>query len=411
MSEFNLYAGVDWATTAHQVCVVDGKGKRLLERSFEHSAEGLGALADAMMKLGDETPETIAVAIETPRGAVVETLLERGFAVHSINPKQLDRLRDRHTLPGAKDDRRDAFVLADSLRNDRHLFRHLSIDEPLVIQLRETVREDKELGHDFNRVCNQLRDLLLRYFPSLLKLCPAANEEWLWTLLELASTPDKARRLRRAKLAAHLRIHRIRRFTGEELHEVLQEPTLKLADGSVQAASAHVRRLLPRLKLIASAQSQVRSTMDGILAELSEKTPGQKGEHRDVTILLSLPGAGRIVTASMLAEASDGVRNADYLALRAYGGTAPVTKRSGKSTQVLMRRSCSPILRDAFYHWARIAAQNDSKAKHRYAEGRSRGQTHGRALRGVADWLLRVATAMLRNRTLYRPPETSTVAA
>ena len=62
----------------------------------------------------------IAVAIEVPHGPIVETLLERGFQTHAVNPKQLDRFRDRFTVAGAKDDRRDAHVLADSLRTDRH---------------------------------------------------------------------------------------------------------------------------------------------------------------------------------------------------------------------------------------------------------------------------------------------------
>jgi hypothetical protein len=42
------------------------------------------------------------VAIETPRGAVVETLVERQFKVFAINPKQMDRFRDRHTGPAQK---------------------------------------------------------------------------------------------------------------------------------------------------------------------------------------------------------------------------------------------------------------------------------------------------------------------
>ena len=57
-------------------------------------------------------PEQLAIAIEVNHGAVVEALLAMGLHVYSINPKLLDRLRDRFSMPGAKDDRRDAFVLA-----------------------------------------------------------------------------------------------------------------------------------------------------------------------------------------------------------------------------------------------------------------------------------------------------------
>jgi len=48
------------------------------------------------------------VAIEVPHGPVVDALIDRGFVVYAINPKQLDRLRDRFSVAGAKDDRRDA---------------------------------------------------------------------------------------------------------------------------------------------------------------------------------------------------------------------------------------------------------------------------------------------------------------
>jgi transposase len=76
-----------------------------------------------------------------PNGPVVEALLERRFRVHAINPKQLDRFRDRFTVAGAKDDRRDAHVLADSLRTDRHAFRQVSVDDPVIVELREWVAD------------------------------------------------------------------------------------------------------------------------------------------------------------------------------------------------------------------------------------------------------------------------------
>ena len=84
---------------------------------------GISQLLELLLKGSGDRPEPVAIAIETPRGAVVEALVERRFAVYSLNPKQMDRFRDRHpvpgaTVPGAKDDSRDAFVMADSLRTD-----------------------------------------------------------------------------------------------------------------------------------------------------------------------------------------------------------------------------------------------------------------------------------------------------
>lgn len=134
-SNYQHFVGIDWATVEHEVHAMNAEGKRVSACSFKHSGDGLAELCTWLHKLGD--PATIAVAIEVPHGAVVETLLDRGFVVFSINPKQLDRFRDRFTVAGAKDDRRDAMVLADSLRTDAHLFRRLAAQPAKIIELRE----------------------------------------------------------------------------------------------------------------------------------------------------------------------------------------------------------------------------------------------------------------------------------
>ena len=165
-----VFAGIDWATEKHDACVVDRSGRVLAERAFAADAPGLAAMADWLVAHGGAPPEEIAVAIEVPHGPVVESLLERGFAVHSLNPKQLDRFRDRFTVAGAKDDRRDARVLADSLRTDRRAYRRLVSDDPDVIELREWSRMAGDLKREDNALCNRARQQLLRYFPQILAL-------------------------------------------------------------------------------------------------------------------------------------------------------------------------------------------------------------------------------------------------
>ena len=99
--------------------------------------------------------------------------------------------------------------------------------------------------------------------------------------------------------------------------------------------------------------------------------------HRDVHILRSLPGVGRTVSATMLAEASQLLLERDYHALRTYGGTAPITRQSGKHSSVIMRRSCSNRLRDAIYNWSRVSTQWDPRSKEQYAEVRAKGKRTG----------------------------------
>src|ERR1051326_2838146 len=114
--EVRWFVGIDWARQQHRACLLDAEGKRVAERDVTHDGAGL------LEKTGARAQE-IAVAIEAPRGPVVESLLERGFQLFAINPKQLDRFRDRFSMSGAKDDSRDAEVLGHSLCTDRQAFR------------------------------------------------------------------------------------------------------------------------------------------------------------------------------------------------------------------------------------------------------------------------------------------------
>jgi transposase len=349
----------------------------------------------------------VQVAIERPHGAVVELLLQRDFAVHSINPKQLDRFRDRHTVAGAKDDRRDALVLADSLRTDAWAFSPLQVDDPTVVGIRELIRIDEDLRADENGLQNRLREQLQRYFPAMLLLIAGRADPFLWSLLERATTHDEASQLPAHIIALLLKEHRVRRLTVEQVQAVLLSPTLKVSEATVSAATAHIHLLIPRLRLVHQQRGKCGKSIEKLLAQLtaSDQQPAEAEncQHRDATILQSLPGVGKIVLATVLVEAAAPIARRDLQGLRALGGIAPVTRRSGKQDQKLMRRACNARLRYAFYHWGRTAMQHDPLTKEHYAILRKKGHSHGRALRGVVDRLLSVAIAMLKQGSLYDP--------
>ena len=400
---YELFVGVDWGSEAHQVAVIDGDRHLLAQRSIEHSGLALSQLVDWLA--GKADPSRIAIAIEVPRGPVVETLVERGFQVFSLNPKQLDRFRDRHTAAGAKDDRRDAFVLADSLRTDQPAFRRVRLDDPLIIQLRELSRMDEDLQKQLSRLSNQLREQLNRFYVQILKICPAADEPWAWSLLELVPTPAQGARVRVAAVKRVLRENRIRRLTADDVIAALKEPALVVAPGATEAASKHIEYLLPALQLASQQRKRCGKEIEALLETLGseENEPGQNREHRDVQILQSFPGVGRIVAATMLAEASQPLGDRDYNTLRAQAGSAPVTYQSGKKLTVRMRRACNPRLRNALYSWSQANVRSDPTGRKAYAELRAKGHSHARALRTIADRLLRVLISMLRTGTLYDP--------
>ncbi len=409
---YRWYVGIDWATQSHQVCTVLPDRRVLDQRVVEHTGLAIAGFIAWLTDLTGGDPASAAIAIETPRGAIVEGLIERGFHVYALNPKQLDRFRDRHTVAGAKDDRRDAFVLADSLRTDRPCFRLVRADDPTTVELREVARIDDDLREELNRLTNRLREQLHRYFPQMLQVCPSTDEPWLWALIDRVSRPEQVSGLRVAEVQKILKSHRIRKVAAAAIVEALKAPPLRVAAGTVEAATAHIALLLPRLRLVHQQRAECGRRIEALLAQLPhEDTSGQKVEHRDVDILLSLPGVGRVISATVFAEASLPLKDRDYHAFRTLAGVAPVTKQTGKQGQpgsrrkvaVQMRYACNGRLRNAMYHWARVSAQKDDDSRTYYAAMRKRGHSHGRALRGSADRLLRIFFAMLRSRTLYQP--------
>jgi transposase len=397
---YDWFVGIDWGSEKHQVCVLDGDRRRVGERVVEHDGASLTQLAAWLWALTRGQPQRVAVAIEVPRGAIVEGLIERGFHVFAINPKQLARFRDRHTMSGAKDDRRDAFVLADSVRTDQPSFRRLQLEDPQFILLRDLSRAEETLLEDFRRSANRLGDQLHRFYPQMLQLCSAADESWLWDLIDLAPTPAHAALLSAEQVQRVLKVHRLRRVTAQEVLACLQTPALPVAPGAAQAAQAHCAFLLPCLRVLAEQLQACSQQVSALLSTLAG-APGEGEGPSDVAIVLSLPGVGRKITAWLFAEASQPLAERDYQVLRTHGGVAPVTRQSGKRRVVVMRRGCDPRLRHALYHMARVAMQRDAHFKSVYAALRAKGQRHGQALRNLADRLLRILMAMLRHRTCY----------
>jgi len=236
--KFLWFVGLDWAHEEHRICLLDGEGKQVAERDVSHDGASLSGLCDWLLERTGAQPGEIAVAIETPRGPVVEVLLERGFAVFAINPKQLDRFRDRFSVAGAKDDSRDALVLGHSLRTDPHAFRRLAVDDPLVIELREWSRIYDELKGEQNRLTNRVRQQLWRYYPQASELAEDIAAEWFLDLWQQVPTPAQAARVSEKAIARILKNHRIRRFDAAHVLRILRTPPLAVAAGTIEAATA-----------------------------------------------------------------------------------------------------------------------------------------------------------------------------
>lgn len=274
---FRCLVGVDQGGE-HEVVVLDADGNRAGQRRVTHSGAGLRELIEWVRELCGGSLGGVAVATETPRGALVQAFLGAGAAVFALNPKQLDRFRDRHSASGAKDDGRDAFVLADALRNDRHAFQRVEAETEMVAELRELGRLRDRLVEQLGRLSNQLRARLAEVWPELLDLSPGADEPWIWALLTKAPTPHRARKLVPRSLASLLRKHRVRRLSGRQLHRVLQEPMLPLGEGVWSAARHEIRLLADQCALTHRHLKETAGRIKEVLeAAVAQEAEGEEG--------------------------------------------------------------------------------------------------------------------------------------
>src|SRR3954466_13465007 len=134
------FGGVDWSWERHAVCIVDAAGAVIERFEAEHQAAGLQLMVRRLGGAG-----VSRVAIERGDGPVVDALLAGGLQVVVVSSRQVKALRLRYGTAGNKDDRFDAFVLADVLRTDQRRLAPLTQDGPDTTGLRMLVRARKVL--------------------------------------------------------------------------------------------------------------------------------------------------------------------------------------------------------------------------------------------------------------------------
>jgi len=384
-------AGVDWARDDHAVAVVDASGQVAERFSVAHSAAGL---RDLVLRLGKLS--TDEVAIERPDGPVVDALLEAGLTVVVISPNQLKNLRSRYGTAGNKDDRFDAFVLADTLRTDRARLRPLRPDSPATVALRAACRARKDLvGHRI-AVANQLRAHLQRAFPGAIGLFADLDSQISLRFLARFDCQDRADWLSPRRLAAWLAsVGYCGRVAPTTLHARLAAAP-RGATGADGAVQAHVTRAF-------------LTTLDTLVEQikvLSEQIDEQLALHADAHIFTSLPRAGTVRAARLLAEIGDcRARFPTPESLACLAGVAPSTRQSGKHRAVGFRWAADKQLRDAVCDFAGDSVRANPWAADLYRRAIARGKDHAHAVRILARAWLFVIWHCWQHGTAYDPAQ------
>jgi transposase len=393
--------GIDWAERHHDVALVNADGQLVARRRISDDANGFATLVGLLADAGDTEDNPIPVAIETPRGLLVAALRATGRRVYAINPMAVARYRERWTVARSKSDHADAVVLANILRTDAHAHRPLPADSELAQAVAVLARAHQDATWRRTKALQELRAHLREYYPNFLDAFAAASVTNLASadaraLLAIAPTPAHGATLTRAQIACALRrggrqrnINRL----ADQLHEALRRLQLRQPALVEQAMGTQTLALLAALNAACDGRDQ-----------LAEAIGEYFQQHPDYVVITSFPGLADITGARVLAEIGDDrARFADARALKAYAGSAPVTRASGRSHVVTHRRIKNDRLAAVGYTWAFMAMTNAPEARAHYQSRKTHGDRHGAALRHLFNRMLGQLYHCLQTHQTYNP--------
>lgn len=388
-----MYAGIDWAADEHAVCVIDDDGRVADRFTIEHTADGFERLIRRLARHGDAAQ--LAVAIERPDGRLVDRLLDAGHPVVPVKTTAIKAWREAEVASGAKSDPGDAQVIADYLRLRRHDLRELRPFSAETRALRAVIRTRADLVDARVAASNQLAAILAAFWPGAGELFADVWSEIALAFLERYPTPTAAAHLGEARLAAFLRKHGYSgRRTSAELLERLHSAPAGLADGP--ESEARHDAVLAMVRVVRALNRSIKDLDRAVVAHLDE--------HPDAIVFRSLPRAGQVNAAQMLAEWGDCREAYDGPeAVAALSGMAPVTRRSGKHLAVGFRWACNTRFRNALATFADNSRHASPWAATVYGDAIGRGADHPHAVRILARAWIRVIYRCWIDRLAYDP--------
>jgi transposase len=271
-------------------------------------------------------------------------------------------------------------VLAHILRTDKSMHRRLPAISDHGLAIKALARQHQEAIWALHQTGSRLHSVLLEFYPQALKAFPRLTHRAALCILAAVSTPSRGKKITRSRIVALLRRSGRRNDPSlvEQIFIDLRQPALQQPVRVEEALGLTVRGLIDILRAMAK-------NVEDLEAELSREFD----QHLLAPILRSAPGLGPVLAARVLAEiGDDATRFANANGLRAFAGTAPITRASGRSHYVKARKVRNRRLGDACHWWAFATLTKSTGARAQHGKRRATGEHHNAALRNLANTLL-----------------------
>ena len=389
-----IYVGIDWADNHHDILITDDSAKTLDQFRIDHTCDGF-ALLHSHLANHQTSPSLVLIAIETSRGLLVHELLQKGYPVYAINPKAVNRYKDRHVLSKAKSDALDALSLGHLLRTDRHLFQPLK-PLPEDYRLLDRLCSDlRKVVDEKSRVTNQVISCLKEFYPKALETFSLNSQIFIDFLKTFPDHGTLSACTKKAFLT-FLKKHRYPYPTkAEELWKTIQSPTLQPDRVIARSGKLRLGMLLDQLENLKEHITHYEQEIRAILDNLPESNP-----------IKSLPGVGERLAPELVATLGPNSKDGHHRfhaaeEIAKLSGCVPVVRQSGKWEKVSLRYACVKSLRRTFHDWAFASINYSSWARAFYDYHKDKNQSHCTILRNLGKKWIKILFAVWSKGTSY----------
>jgi transposase len=382
------YVGIDIAKRKHVVFTLNSEGEPVGKAlGIANDREGFDKLLAHLGAL--ETAVTVGLEATGHYWlALYSVLTEADYEVIVLNPLQVQAYR-KSGIRKRKDDRYDAFWIADTIRISRHLLS--PVVQPDLVQLRELTRFRASLSQQVGDCKRRIIGILDRVFPEYETLFSSIFIQTSRRLLAEALTPEEFADFDLSELSQKLQESSRGRHGQPKAEEIQTLAAHSVGVGFLGIAlRVQMNCLLEQLALL----EQHLELLDGEIEAVMERLP----QH-----ITSIPGVGPVTGATILAEIGDIHRFASPEKLVAYAGIDPVVYQSGefRAVNTRMSKRGSPYLRHALWQAAFGAARHDPQLRDYYQRKRAEGKAHRTVLGAICRKLLHRIYIILKTDRPY----------
>lgn len=388
---FNYFFGVDVSKNFFDITLLNQQEQILFQKKLKMNDSGFNEI-NSMLK---EYPKKEVLFCMESTGIYHLTLLffllEQGCSVAVVNPLLIHSFIQSISLRKTKTDKNDAFSIAlFALRNNNSL--RLSTKDELD-NLKPLLREKQELVKNSSRLKTQIKALLIQLFPELLERVNVFTKS-IMTLLLKAPGQKPINDMKKNKIDEILNLNKSKKV------DITARQIKKMAERSIGLSSENLESILvSKINQLLFLKNEIKS-----FNKIIKESFGINSDlNNDLNILLSIRGIGDETAQMFLSELGSIDRFQSHKKLTAYIGTDPAIKQSGSSIdkQGKITKRGNAHLRRTIYLMAVCTARYNDLFKVYFKKKMTEGKKFKQAIIAVANKLIRVIFAMLKNKSLF----------